>query len=327
MAERLAVIVKSLDTSRPVTAALASPETNLFADCLDVVGYNYHEDLYEKDHSRYPGRVIYGSENGKDLKAWLAVEQNDYIAGLYLWTGIDFLGEAGAWPSRNSGAGLLDLAGFKKPVAFFWQSLWTDTPMVQLFLRQGKGAEAKSTIVCYTNCDGVELLRDGESLGAKRLSDSPDRVLRWQVPSEEGVFSALGKRQGAVVCSAEWQAPGAPDRFLVTQDRETLLGDGKDVAHIEVRIVDSNGIQVEDAQHEIICEIKGPAKLIGMESGDAQSHEDYKSNRRKAFRGRFLLYVQSEKEPGEVAVSLGAKGLPQVSVHIQVEAAASAFAQ
>ena len=278
MAKRLVAIVKSLDTSRPVTAALASPDTNLFADCLDVVGYNYHEDLYAKDHFRYPGRVIYGSENGKGLEAWLAVENNDFIAGLHLWTGIDFLGEAGSWPWRNSGAGILDLAGFKKSAAFFWQSLWTDTPMVQLFLRQGKGAEAKSAMVCYTNCDSVELLRDRESLGEKQLSDNPSRVLRWQVPSEKGVFSALGRRQGEVVCSAEWKAPCEPEGLLLAQDKETLLGNGRDVAHIEVRIVDSNGIRVEDARHEITCEIKGPARLIGMESGDAQSHEDYKSN-------------------------------------------------
>jgi hypothetical protein len=319
IAKRLVAIVKSLDTSRPVTAGLASPETCLFADCLDVVGYNYHEDLYEKDHSRYPRRAIYGSENGKGLNSWLAVEKNDFIPGLHLWTGIDFLGEAGAWPSRNSRAGLLDLAGFKKRAAYFWQSLWTENPMVHLIFEPGKGAQAKPAMACYTNCESVELLRDEESLGEKRLSDSPDRVLRWQISSGEGVVSALGKRQGVVVCAAEWKAPGEPDRFLLTQDRETLLANGTDVAHIEVRIVDANGVRVEDAQHEITCAIKGPARLIGMESGNARSHEDYKSNRRKAFRGRLLLYIQSGKESGEVEVSLTAEGLPPAGVHLEVE--------
>jgi len=324
IAKRLVAIVKSLDSSRPVTAALASPETCLFADFLDVVGYNYHEDLYEKDHARYPERVIYGSENGKGLNSWLAVEKNDFIAGLHIWTGIDFLGEAGAWPWRNSRAGLLDLAGFKKRVAYFWQSLWTDTPMVHLFFEPGKQVEGKPTMSCYTNCESVELLRDGESLGERRLSDSPDRVLRWEISSEEGVFSALGKREGVVVCSAQWQAPGEPERLLLMPDKEVLLANGRDVAHIEVRIVDANGVRVEDAQHEVTCAIKGPARLIGMESGDARSHEDYKSNRRKAFRGRLLLYIQSGKESGEVEVSLTAEGLPPASVHLEVEHATSA---
>ena len=88
---------------------------------------------------------------------------------------------------------------------------------------------------------------------------------------------------------------------------------------MEVRIVDANGVRVEDAQHEITCAIKGPARLIGMESGNARSHEDYKSNRRKVFRGRLLLYIQSGKEPGEVEVSLTAEGLPPASVCLEVE--------
>jgi hypothetical protein len=321
MAEQLVAIVKSLDTSRPVTAAVASPETNLFVGSLDVVGYNYHEELYEKDHTRFPSRVLFGSENGKDLKAWLAVKNSEYVAGLHLWTGIDFIGEAGAWPSRNSEAGLLDVAGFKKPIAYFWQSLWTDRPMVHLVFEPGTRAKATPAIACYTNCDSVALLRDRESLGEQRLSDRPDRVLRWGIRSREGIFLALGKNQGAVVCSTEWREPATPERFLLTQDKETLSGDGADLAHIEVEIVDSSGIRVDDVQHEITCEIKGPARLIGMENGDAQSHESYRGNRRKAFRGRLLLYIQSEKAPGEVEVSLTAEGLRPAGVRLRVEAA------
>ena len=120
-----------------------------------------------------------------------------------------------------------------------------------------------------------------------------------------------------MVCPAEWKAAGAPNRFVLTQDRGTLLGDGRDVAHIEVRVVDSNGIRVEDARHEITCVIKGPARLIGIESGDARSHEDYKANRRKAFRGRLLLFLELGKEPGEVEVSLSAEELPAASLLLQ----------
>jgi hypothetical protein len=251
------------------------------------------------------------------------VEKNDFIAGLHIWTGIDFLGEAGAWPWRNSRAGLLDLAGFKKRAAYFWQSLWTEKPMVHLMFEPGKEAEGAPAMVCYTNCEAVELLHNGESLGEQRLSDSPDRVLRWEVSSGEGVFSALGRKGGAVVCSAQWQPPGDPERLLLIQDRQTLPADGRDVAHVEVQIVDANGVRVEDAQDEITCAVNGPARLIGMESGNAQSHEDYESNRRKAFRGRVLLYIQSGKEPGEVEVSVSAEGLPPASCRLEVKHAAS----
>jgi hypothetical protein len=319
IAKRLIAIVKSLDPSRPVTAALASPETNLFADCLDVAGYNYHEELYEDHHAKYPPRVIYGSESGKGLSAWQAVEDHDFIAGLHLWTGIDFLGEAAVWPSRNSEAGLLDIAGFRKPAAYFWQSLWTDAPMVHLELEERSGDDAKSALVCYTNCDSVELLRDGESLGEQRLTENSERVLRWELTSQQGVFSASGKSNGQVACSTEWRAYGPPVRLEVSVDRPILAADGNDVAHLELRIVDAKGVRVADAEHSITCNIDGPARLIGMENGDPRSHEPYKTNRRRAFRGRLLLYVQSTREHGEVKVSVKAEGLPAATIPVNVD--------
>ena len=114
VAQRLIEDVKAVDTTRPVTAACAFPATNLFKKLLDIEGYNYMEQLYPGDHAANPSRVMYGSENHHTLAAWQAVEQNDYIAGQFLWTGIDYLGEAGIWPSHGSGAGLINLAGFPK---------------------------------------------------------------------------------------------------------------------------------------------------------------------------------------------------------------------
>jgi len=319
IAKRLLKIVKSLDTTRPVTAALASPETNLFAECLDVVGYNYHEELYEKDHAQYPCRIIYGSENGKSLKAWQAVQNNQFIAGLHLWTGIDFLGEAAAWPSRNSQAGILDIAGFKKNTAYFWQSLWSDTPMVHLLGGAESGDGAKPHLTCYTNCETVELMQDGISLGEKRISDSPGRVLRWKVSSLKGNFTALGKMHNETVCTAEWRTPGKPQRLDLRIDRQTLKANGHDVAHVELRIVDRDGTRVDDAQHNVTCQIDGPARLIGMENGNPRSHQNYSSIQRNAFRGRLLIYVQAASKPGDVTISLTAEGLPRATVSLNVQ--------
>src|SRR5262249_20984975 len=132
IAQRLIKDVKAVDTTRPTTAACAFPATNLYKTLLDVEGYNYMEQLYAGDHAAHPDRVIYGSENFHTLPAWQAVTQNDFIAGQFLWTGIDYLGEAGVWPSHGNGAGLLSLAGFPKNQYFFRQSLWSDAPMVYL---------------------------------------------------------------------------------------------------------------------------------------------------------------------------------------------------
>ena len=133
--------VKELDSTRPVTAALANTRvSNLvgFADLLDVAGYNYQEPYYAEDHKAYPRRCILGSENSKRTDAWRAVTDNPYISGQFLWTGADYLGEAEPWPARSWTGGLLDLCGFKKPDAWIRQSLWSEKPMVYLVVR-GRG--------------------------------------------------------------------------------------------------------------------------------------------------------------------------------------------
>ena len=112
--------IKKLDTTRPVTAAMANmPVSNAvgFAQLFDVAGYNYQEKYYEKDHNDYPQRCIIGSENSSRLSAWEAVEKNDYVSGQFIWAGFDYLGEADAWPNKSWTGGLFDLCGLKKPQA------------------------------------------------------------------------------------------------------------------------------------------------------------------------------------------------------------------
>ncbi len=101
-----------------------------YSDALDVAGYNYQESRYEADHIKYPKRPLYGSENGMTLEMWNYVAENDYVMGQFLWTGFEYLGEAGRFPTRSNTAGVIDLAGNKKPEFFFRQSIWSDKPMV-----------------------------------------------------------------------------------------------------------------------------------------------------------------------------------------------------
>ena len=134
-AKPLVDVVKQWDTTRPTTAALASITMSNAVELpqlLDVVGYNYQERAYAEDHKTYPNRFIYGSENGDSYEAWAAVRDNQYISGQFLWTGIDYLGEAGRWPNRANGAGLADMCGFLKPIGWFRKSLWLDEPVVYI---------------------------------------------------------------------------------------------------------------------------------------------------------------------------------------------------
>ena len=187
-AERLGDIAKELveeakkhDLSRPVTAALAgavmSNETD-YPAALDVVGYNYTENRYQIDHEKYPNRILYGSETRHDLNAWKAVRDNDFIFGQFIWTGFDYLGEAGPWPSRGFTTGMIDLAGNIKPNGYFRRALWLESPTVYVGTHKIESAKKKPSanasavwnyepgdiirVVAYTNCEEAELLLNGK---------------------------------------------------------------------------------------------------------------------------------------------------------------------
>ncbi|UOG74866.1 DUF4982 domain-containing protein [Hymenobacter tibetensis] len=325
LAKQLVAVAKKYDTSRPITAALAGVVMSNFTDypaALDLVGYNYQEFRYPEDHQKYPNRIIYGSENGMGLPAWRPVDSLAYISAQYLWTGIDYMGEAGKWPQRSNGAGLLDLAGFPKPEYYFRQSLWSDKPMLYLGAmtmpkpedRQGRGHrqlnstwnwEAGETVrvVSFSNADAVELFLNGQSLGKKQ-----GREITWDVPFQPGELLAKSYRNEQQVSRTTLKTVGAPAALQARPDRTSLAGKTRGLAQIEVTLVDSKGNPVNTATNEVQVTVEGPAKLLGLESGDLASHEDYKGSKRKALHGRLLVYVQATGA-GPINVSCQSPGL------------------
>lgn len=326
--------VKSLDRTRPVTAALATLKMSDavgLPELLDAVGYNYQEYRYAADHARLPKRVIYGSETSQRYDAWRAVQTNDYVAGQFLWTGFDYLGEANAWPDRANGAGLFDLCGFKKPLGWFRQSLWSDRPMVYLCAsdilggRRGfPGAESWNwpsnstvTVSCFANCPEVTLMLNGRDLGAKNLSDAVNGVLRWRIPFEPGTLKATGRADGRELCDYVLKTAGAAKQIELLPDTTQLRADGKDVCHVEYRMVDENGVRVPNADLEVTFEITGPATIIGIGNGDLTNVEDCKKNYHRSFQGRGLAMLQTTKMPGVVTLKAMAPGIESASITLQ----------
>ncbi len=336
--------VKELDVTRPVTAAMADVSVSNavgFAQLFDVAGYNYQEARYAQDHNDYPSRCIIGSENDSSLSAWEAVENNDYISGQFIWTGIDYLGEADAWPNRSWPRGLCDLCGFKKPQAWFRQSIWTDEPMVYLACRgraRTEGQEPSSRrrrravsshwnwqqaeqvrVYCYTNCDEVELFLNGSSLSSKTSSDARGRTLSWRVPFESGTLKAVGKRDGEAVYEYSLHSAGQAAQVELLADTKQLIADGRDIAHIEFRIVDDKGVLVPDAQVPVTFEIQGPAKIIGVGNADSNGHESHQASTHSVWQGRGLLILQSTKQHGEATLKANAANLESDTVTIKTK--------
>jgi len=341
IAKELVGVVKKLDTTRPVTAGLASvlmsDETG-YADALDVTGYNYQEFRYAADHKKYPKRVIYGSENGMSLEAWEAVAANDYVIGQFLWTGFEYMGEAGQFPSRHSTSGIIDLAGNKKPEFYFRQSLWSDKPMIFIgttdHLDENGTADLwahkmvdplwnwkpgqKVTVNVFTNCEEAELFLNNRSLGVKKMADFKNRTITWEVPFEAGKLSAVARISDKDKATCQLNTTGSAVRIAAKCDVNQLKGDRQDMANVFVTLCDEAGNTVYSADNEITCEITGPVRILGMEDSNPKNIEYYKDNKQHAFHGKLLVYLQSLDKPGKTVIKFSSPGLQSATIEMEV---------
>lgn len=340
IAGELAGVVKQYDPTRPVTAALAGvvmSNTTTYPESLDIVGYNYQEYRYEEDHKTYPDRVIYGSENGKSFEAWKAVDDNDFISAQFLWTAFDFLGEARSWPSRSSGAGLIDMAGYPKPQFYYRKSLWSAEPTIFLSVapRQDRSAQNPRgfgrpdghwnwsandsvTVFCYTNAESAELYLNGESLGRKNRAEAEEGVIAWELLFQPGELMVRGFNNNTETARNKLVTAGEAQRIEARVDKEILIANQDATVHVEIGIVDEYGVPVPRANNEVAVTIEGPGKLIGLESGSLTSHEDYKSDRRRALDGKLLAYVQAV-EKGQIKITISSPGLTSYEVRLVAE--------
>lgn len=338
IAKRLSAEVRKFDTSRPVTAALAgvimSNETE-YPGCLDVAGYNYTENRYDLDHKQYPERVIYGSENGHNMNSWNAVKERDFISAQFLWTGIDYLGESGAWPARGGNGGLLDYAGFVKPRGEFRRALWSEKSVAYVgttsmnttgrnLTRQawpvwnyedGEGVK----VLAFTNSPKAKLVLNGKQVGAVKEYDNETGVFYWEVPFEAGKLEVLGLDEAGEVESSSFVQTSKQPHSIVIESNKTEISCNKGLVQIEINIVDEDGIPVLLSDNEITCIISGPGKLLGLEAGNDRDMSDYKDNKQRVYRGRMITYVQATGEKGNIEIEFSSPWLVSSKCNIKTK--------
>lgn len=301
---------------------------------LDIAGYNYTESRYLQDHKRYPKRVIYGSENRHDFNAWKAVKDNEHIFGQFLWTGIDYLGESGRWPSRGFYSGLLDFAGFIKPRGYFRQSLWSDKPMAYLGTYPLKGGAAAADVwseleaqqgqsknespsmdawpnwnyqpgqmirvVTYTNAAKARLELNGAVVGTVKDYDYQSGIIYWDIPYTPGKLEVVGlNAKGQELVRHQLLTTKRAEAIKRVQ-AEQLQAKAKDgLVQIELQLVDEGGRLVPTADDEITCEIVGNARLLGMEAGNNSDTSNCTDHKQRAFNGKMIVYIQTHGKPAE----------------------------
>ncbi len=335
IAERLVSYVKECDTSRPVTAALAYPEMSVrigYMQALDVAGYNYKEQFYAEHHKEFPNAFLYGSENGHGAEAWEAVRDNDYICGQFLWTGIDYLGEAHGWPIRGSGAGLLDLAGYDSMKFHQRRMMWCESELMGFFFtrypnpnREMRWGPKNPEAMCFTNAKEAELFSNGKSLGVA----APEHYMcRWDITDEprDADFKVVIKDENGALLDVYRMTSGAPAKLTAIPWGAEKNGDTYElcdsVCQLEVSVFDADGKLVTNGRGgenrpTVSVNVIG-GTLLGIENGDLSDLTSYAESYRTVNNGRLLVYVRGAAE-SEAVIKLTVSEYPELSTEVKVK--------
>ncbi len=292
------------------------------ADSISIWPERWDKPFFNSDYScsSYDNcHVPWGNTHEASLKI---VRDNDFVAGQFVWTGFDYLGEPTpfGWPARSSYFGIIDLAGFPKDVYYLYQSEWQSDRTVLHLLPHWNWEQGQMVDVWayYNNADEVELYVNGVSQGVS--CKTPDRFhAAWKVEFVPGTLMAVSRRDGREVAREEIMTAGIPHHIRLTADRDGISADGKDLCYLTAEIVDVNGNVCPWATDNITFKVEGPAFNAGVDNGSPISHESFKSDHRKAFYGKALLIVQSNGSEGDILVTASAPGLQSATVNLKSE--------
>ncbi|GHO99604.1 hypothetical protein KSF_096520 [Reticulibacter mediterranei] len=330
--------------------------TTQFAQPLDVVGYNYMHQRYAGDGTRYPGRIIAGTETWPHMAYdyWKETERLPHVIGDFVWTAWDYLGEAGIgqvvsdgnltfaapYPYHLANTGDFDICGFKRPQSFYRDLLWgvRTEPFIGVLEPQLTGKQLKFLpwgwepvieswtfpgeedkpiqVDTYAVDEEVELFINGVSFGRKPVSQNK---ATFDAIYQPGIIEAVGYSSGKETSRTSLRTAGAPADMRLTPDRDTIDSKYGDLAYITVEIVDQDGHVVPTAEHEVSFEVSGAGELMAVGTANPMSEESYLGKQRKAWHGRLLAIVRSNGQSGDIVFSARSDGLPPLEIRLNAK--------
>lgn len=314
---------------------------------LDVMGFNYCKTAWDDYHERMPNQPIiiteassnsgtrgcystnettgqyYILDGGNGIKCrnsqkaqrkdmgeseWKYFAERDYLAGIFLWTGMDYRGEPTplVYPAVYSQFGIFDYCGFPKDNFYYYKSWWTDEPTLHIFPHWNFNDGEKINVHCYSNLDEVELFVNGKSYGRQKAERN--WYLTWEnVVYETGEVVAKGYKDGKEVMTKTVRTTDAPYKIEVIPYKNKIAV-GETVI-INVRIADKNGITVPTADNQIFFTVEG-GQFLGCGNGNPGSHESDKIPVRRAFNGLCQLLVKADSA-GVIKITAQSIGMIQ----------------
>ncbi len=281
-----------------------------------------------------------------------AQAKHPYVMGQFIWTGFDYLGEPTPyggrdnmtngywndnWPSHASYFGAVDLVGLPKDRFYFYQSNWTEKPMIHLLPHWNwPGMEGENIDVnVYTNCEEAELFLNGKSLGRKvkgvdvvemdcfNMVKKKMEVLKskyrlcWEVPYQAGEIKVIGYNNGKKIVEKAICTASEPAKIVLSADRDVITADGRDLSYVTVRVEDKDGNLCPMADNKINFKVEGVGELLAVGNGNSASLESFHAPHIKAFSGMCVAILKgSADSAGTMTLSATSNGLESAEIEI-----------
>ena len=281
-------------------------------------GASYRGDETQGYVSAYDDTPVPWGQSAED--AWQAIANRPFVAGGYVWTGFDYKGEPTpfGWPDINSHFGAMDECGFPKDAYYYYQSVWSETPMVHLLPHWNwTGQEGKPVDVwAYSNAGRVELFLNGKSLGVQPMPRNGH--VHWSVPYAPGTLEARAVSGGQITATDKVETTGPPAALRLVTDRTQLTADGEDVTMVEADVVDAEGRIVPTAGNLVTFSLAGAGRIAGVGNGDPTCHEPDQAGQRSAFGGKCLVLVGAGDRTARLTLTARSSGLTSGSLRVSV---------
>ena len=344
-ARMLQDFVHKLEPTRPVILSAQNGHQEKFAGVTDIIGYNYLEARMLSDKKKFPQRICvvteelpyFRGEEGRmrsytPLNPWQLVEENDFVMGGFIWSGVDYLGEAG-WPSKGWPNGLFDILMTEKPRATYHRAKWNTEPIVRIaipdksldidhgrdlwqwpklaghwnFPERYRGMVIP--IQTMTNCESVELYLNDKLMGKEKTADYTNNTIVWHLPYNPGKIEAKGYNGHELVATYQLVTSKNTSKAVVKADRTEIKADGEDISHITIELFDEDGIPVQTDDRKLIVTVEGEGKFLGLDNGDLRREKTFAGNELKTYWGRAMTVVQSTRNAGELRVNIKMEGV------------------
>ena len=318
---------------------------------LDVMGFNYCAQAWDDYHASVPDQpviiteassnsgtrgcystneaaakyYIYDDDNAEKVKSgknavrrgiaeqeWKLCSEREYLAGIFIWTGIDYRGEPTplGWPAVYSQFGVFDYCCFPKDNFYYYKSWWGEEDVLHIFPHWTfPGMEGRNLpVFCFSNLEEIELFVNGQSCGRQKMEKNG--YLEWKdVTYFPGAVTAKGYRNGQLVLEKKITTAGVPSRIEAEIFRETQQTAEKQTIILNFSIVDEKSNIVPYADNELSFEAEG-GRILGCANGNPGDHSPENIPLKRAFGGRVQLVVQADRKQ-TVKVRVKTAALPE----------------